>query len=175
MAPLAGQGVAAMLLAGVIENAVTGTSTQLTTNYITHQTITDGLTETILQSAMWSVAGGGAVGLVGKAAARLISSNAIGKVGEEAAGISLPKVQIRTVNGTAPFRVPDEVDLIAKSLREVKNVAELSYTRQLRDYAAWAERRGFTFRLVTRQNTKLSGPLQEAIDAGKIVWEQLPW
>ena len=59
---------------------------------------------------------------------------------------------------------------------EVKNVGRLSFTRQLRDLSAFAKARGFTFELTVRagNETRLSGPLQQAINAGDIVLRRLP-
>ena len=57
-------------------------------------------------------------------------------------------------------------------LGEVKNVKSLSYTRQLRDFAAYAEQQELRFELTVRQGTQLSCPLQREVDAGKIVLER---
>lgn len=84
-----------------------------------------------------------------KAAAR--SPYAIGRAGEEAVGITGPKTRITLPTGR--FRVPDQVDKAAEVVREVKNVARLSYTRQLRDYALWAQQQGYTFELIVRKTT----------------------
>ena len=51
---------------------------------------------------------------------------------------------------------------------EVRNVANLSYANQLRDFAAHAKAQGLKFNLYVRADTRLSGPLQEAIDMGQI-------
>lgn len=50
----------------------------------------------------------------------------------------------------------------------MKNVANLSYTNQLRDFAAYAQQEGLTFNLYVRGSTTLSGPLQDAVSAGQI-------
>jgi RHS repeat-associated protein len=104
-----------------------------------------------------------------------LTPNAIGQAGEDAAGIVSPKIRIPSLTGTAKYRVPDELDPVAGVLREVKNVSKLSYTSQLRDYAAYAQQQGYTFELVTRQGTELSGPLQAAIERGEIIRGKLPW
>ncbi|MBC7252107.1 MAG: hypothetical protein H5T62_17745, partial [Anaerolineae bacterium] len=101
--------------------------------------------------------------------------NALGRAGEEAAGITGPKTRIDSIINPGKFRVPDEVDRVAGIVREVKNVTRLSYTSQLRDYALWAQREGYTFELITRQGTQLSGPLRAAIERGEIIWSHLPW
>jgi hypothetical protein len=138
----------------------------------------------LIGAAMLSgVVTGGVFGAVGYGIGRLarpaaaeaasLDPNAIGRAGEEAAGITGPKTRIRI--GPTSYRVPDQVDRAAKVVREVKNVARLSYTRQLRDYALWAQQKGYTFELITRQTTQLSGPLQAAIERGEIIWRYLPW
>ena len=52
------------------------------------------------------------------------------------------------------------------------NVETLSYTRQLRDYSEYAHANGLRFDLYTRPITqpssRLTGPLQDAIDKGLV-------
>jgi hypothetical protein len=67
---------------------------------------------------------------------------------------------------TAAYRIPDELN--ATTLGEVKNVGSLSYTSQLRDFAAYAQQNGLAFNLYVRGSTTFSGPLQQAIDSGQI-------
>lgn len=88
----------------------------------------------------------------------------LGIAGETAAGISGPKKAIE-IAGRKLF--PDEITDAA--LTEVKNVRRLSFTKQLRDYAAYTQGKEIPFFLVTRPGTKLSGPLQRAIDDGLII------
>jgi hypothetical protein len=90
----------------------------------------------------------------------------LGKAGEKAAGITKPKSAIK-VDGRNLF--PDDVDVVARSLTEVKNVKSLSLTRQLRDYNKYAKSNNFKFVLVTRPGTKLSRPLRKAIESGDII------
>lgn len=71
--------------------------------------------------------------------------------------------------------MPDEIDRAARVIREVKNVARLSYTSQLKDYVAYAQQQGYTFKLVVRVTTQLSRSLQKEIQSGRIVLEYLPW
>ena len=104
-----------------------------------------------------------------------VDPNAIGRAGEQAAGITGPKIHIDSLIGTAKYRVPDEVIRPAQILREVKNVARLSYTSQLRDYSLFAQTHGYTFELIVRQTTRLSGPLRAAIQRGEIILRYLPW
>jgi RHS repeat-associated protein len=94
----------------------------------------------------------------------------LGKAGE--AGIVKNTTHIPSLSGTAKYRIPDTLNKEARVLGEVKNVKYLPYTRQLRDFAAYAEQQGFRFQLTVRQGTQLSGPLQREVDAGKIILER---
>jgi Restriction endonuclease fold toxin 7 len=69
-------------------------------------------------------------------------------------------------------RYPDGI--LPTVLSEVKNVARLSYTRQLRDYSAFASATGRSFELYVRSNTELTRTLQAAIDAGEIIRRAIP-
>jgi Restriction endonuclease fold toxin 7 len=60
------------------------------------------------------------------------------------------------------------------SLSEVKNVNRQSFTRQLRDYSDYAQDTGRRFDLYVRPDTKLSGPLQDAISSGRINLRAIP-
>jgi phenolic acid decarboxylase len=44
----------------------------------------------------------------------------------------------------------------------------MSYTRQLQDFLAYAEGKGWQFNLYVRESTTFSGPLQQRIDSGAI-------
>ena len=90
------------------------------------------------------------VGQAGEAAVRSVAD-----IGE--------KVLIR-VGGRG--RIPD--GLTSTVLSEVKNVSSLSYTQQLRDFAAHASANGLRFDLWVRPTTQMSGPLLDAIEAGAI-------
>lgn len=79
------------------------------------------------------------------------------------------KVKI-TVNGRA--RIPD--GLTRSVLSEVKNVKKLSFTRQLRDFADYAERNKLQFDLYVRPSTQLSGPLKQAMRQGRINPKLIP-
>lgn len=48
------------------------------------------------------------------------------------------------------------------AVSEVKNVARLSYTRQLRDYTDYASVEGLRVDLYVRAGTRISGPLARA-------------
>jgi hypothetical protein len=94
----------------------------------------------------------------------------LGKAGEEAAGITARKESIK-VPSSGRTRRPDE--LTETMLREVKNVAEQAKTSQMRDYLEIAEKTGRQFQLDVRTSTKISGPLQALIDAGKIILRRI--
>ncbi len=106
---------------------------------------------------------GNVVHTADEASTGLALAKELGNAGEVAAGIVGPKKAIQ-VGGRSLF--PDEVTRF--SLTEVKNVQRLSFTRQLRDYAAHTQAEGIPFYLVTRPGTRLSGPLQRAINEGII-------
>lgn len=74
------------------------------------------------------------------------------------------------INGKT--RIPD--GMTATTITEVKNVARLSYTKQLRDLAEYARKTGRRFDLYVRRDTVLSGPLQEAVEQGLIHLRFIP-
>jgi hypothetical protein len=95
-----------------------------------------------------------------------------GRVGEVLSGLTGDKTKI-LINGRN--RIPD--GLTGTTLTEVKNVANLSYTRQLRDFADYARANNLSFELFVPQNTArfgLSGPLRDAIKRGDIVLKTIP-
>lgn len=71
-------------------------------------------------------------------------------------------------------RVPDFIDTTRGVLTEVKNVRSLNFTRQLRDYHTFAQNNRLTFELFVRSDTKLSRPLQNAINQGTIIRRNIP-
>lgn len=96
----------------------------------------------------------------------------LGQAGEDAVRGAYdvgPKVPI-TVGGRG--RIPD--GLTDSTLTEVKNVASLSYTRQIRDFEAYAQQSGRTFDLFVRPGARLSGPLREADASGRINVREIP-
>jgi len=122
---------------------------------------TEVVTETL---AYGIVPGGEAVGLAGGGAVEDLSvARALGKAGEDAVGITGPKTVIE-IGGRS--RIPDA--LTNEVLTEVKNVHNLSFTRQLRDFLAYSQQTSRNFNLYTRASTTLSGPLKEAIRQGLI-------
>lgn len=108
------------------------------------------------------------LGLGGRAVASGTKmARALGAAGEAASGLVKNTQRIPSATGTAAFRVPD--GLTATTLSEVKNVAKLSLTNQLRDFATFARESGRSFELFVRSNTELSGPLQQFIKDNNIV------
>lgn len=68
------------------------------------------------------------------------------------------------------------IDVTRGIIAESKNVANLSYTQQLKDYALYAEEiLDTTLQLFVRRTTVISKPLQEVIEAGKIILEYFDW
>jgi hypothetical protein len=80
-----------------------------------------------------------------------------------------PKVAIDVAGRT---RIPD--GLTSTVLSEVKNVGSLSYTQQLRDFAAHASANGLRFDLWVRPTTQLSGPLAQEVANGAINLRYIP-
>ena len=84
--------------------------------------------------------------------------NEIGKMGEQLAGINpAAKVPIE-VNGRT--RIPDA--LTDTTLIEVKNVAYISNTRQLRDFATYANATGRSLELYVRPTTRVANTVKNA-------------
>jgi hypothetical protein len=126
-----------------------------------------------LQRAGPSLAGlGMSAPLLRVGAPRGQSIGSIGRAGEEAVGIksSVPKVSVQMPGGTN--RYPDI--FTPKVIGEVKNVARLSFTQQLQDYAAFAQATGRQFHLYVRPTTKLTGPLNDGIVSGEIHLKFIP-
>jgi hypothetical protein len=101
-------------------------------------------------------------------------AGALGKAGEAAAGIVKNTERIISLTGTAMYRIPDVLDHAARIIGEVKNVASLSFTSQLQDFAAYAQQQGYTFVLWVRPTTYLAGSLQQAVAQGQITLRFLP-
>ena len=76
-------------------------------------------------------------GLSGTALAR-----SLGQAGEDAVGITGPKVSIE-IPGSGQIRIPDA--LTDTTLTEVKNVGSLSYTQQLQDFTTYSQANGLDF------------------------------
>jgi hypothetical protein len=106
------------------------------------------------------------------AGAGVRTARAVGRAGEEAAGIVRNTSRIPSATRTAAYRIPD--GLTATTLTEVKNVGNLGLTSQLRDFAAYARERGLQFELVVRKDTELTRPLQEFIRENSVHVRYLP-
>ena len=96
----------------------------------------------------------------------------IGKAGEKASGVIKNTKRIPSLSGTARYRIPDGLDDAV--LAEVKNVKNLSYTKQLRDFNMYSQKKGLSFDLFIRPSTRLSGPLKNEILSGNIDLRYLP-
>ncbi|MCB1036351.1 MAG: hypothetical protein KDD47_21175, partial [Acidobacteria bacterium] len=121
---------------------------------------------------LWSFGPGTAYKEVGEGL--LENAVRLGRAGEAAADIVKNTERIASATGTAAYRIPDILDHSTRVIGEVKNVRSLSYTSQLRDFAAYAGENGYTFELVVRSTTRLSGPLQQAVANGDVVLRFLP-
>jgi len=91
---------------------------------------------------------------------------ALGRAGENGAGIVQNTQRIPSLSGTAAYRTPD--GLRGGALIEVKNVGRLSFTAQLRDSLHYAIMTGRDMILWVRPGTILSPSLQRAIREGWI-------
>ncbi len=128
-----------------------------------------GVGEHALTGAITGVAFGGASKIVGKVLSKAVGAvkaakyttgtpNAVGKMGEQLSGIVKNTTRYTVNNRT---RIPDGVT--SKFIQEFKNVKTLSYTSQLKDSLQIAQSSGRRLQLFIRPNTKLSGPLKNAI------------
>ncbi|MFZ5968239.1 MAG: putative toxin [Bacillota bacterium] len=93
----------------------------------------------------------------------------VGRAGEQAAGIIKNTTRIKSITGSAKYRIPDGLDDANKLIQEVKNVKYQGLTNQIKDFSAYAKREGYTFELFVRPDTKISSPLQKLIDTGEII------
>lgn len=69
-------------------------------------------------------------------------------------------------------RIPDGIT--DTHLFEVKNVKYQSYTKQLREYLEFADKKNIDFILYLRPNTKVSKSLQSMFDSGRITRMNIP-
>ena len=92
-----------------------------------------------------------------------------GKAGELASGITKNITRIDSLTRTANYRVPDGLNTITKTLSEVKNVQNLSLSKQLIDFLLYSRANEYTFELWTRSSTQISAPLKYLIQSGEIV------
>jgi RHS repeat-associated protein len=97
----------------------------------------------------------------------------LGQAGETISGILKNTQRINSLTGTAQYHIPDQLLKSQRLISEVKNVAQLSLTNQIKDYSAFAQQEVYTFELWVRETTKLSQPLQKLIDNGQIILKHL--
>lgn len=111
--------------------------------------------------------------IVERALARIRQRDAarIGKLGERVARARERKRRIPSASGTARFRIPDI--LTDSELVEVKNVARLALTHQLRDFLSFADASRIRFVLLTRFDTVLAPDLAQLVADGRIEHRQL--
>ena len=112
-----------------------------------------------------------------------LTSQQIGKQGEETAKMFGLQKNTKWFKIFGRTRIPDGVvyDDVGNIIRiqEVKNVAKLTYTRQLKDFVAIADREGVPFELFVRKGTDgvrgttLSKILEKLKDAGKIIVQEV--
>lgn len=106
--------------------------------------------------------------------AKQLSQNyAKGRAAEQAVSknLKLPK-NTKSFKINNNIRIPDFMG--NNKLVEVKYVKTQSFTKQLRDYNDYSKIKNMKFELFTKPDTKLSKPLQEAVDRGDIVLKQIP-
>lgn len=96
----------------------------------------------------------------------------MGQAGEAAVRAAADIGEKTAIQVGGRTRIPD--GLTSSVLSEVKNVQSLSYTQQLRDFAQYSNDNGLRFDLYTKPDTKLSGPLQDAVDSGFIRRVDIP-
>ena len=85
----------------------------------------------------------------------------LGKIVGKLSSIPKNKTPIDSITKSKKYRIPDFLSKEYKLIGEVKNVKQLSYTKQLKDYMLYAEREGYTFFLQIRKTTKLSSTLKK--------------
>ena len=100
-------------------------------------------------------------------------ARSLGAEGEELAGITKNTERIESLSQPGSYRVPDVLNDEERIIGEVKNVSYQPFTRQLRDYSGWAEQNGYSFELYIRDSTRMSGPLNQAVNQGKIMIKYL--
>lgn len=69
--------------------------------------------------------------------------------------------------------MPDGI-IESVALSEVKNVSRQGLTSQIRDYLQFSKDNNLRFDLYTNEETRISTPLQDIIDAGDINHVRLP-
>ncbi len=108
-------------------------------------------------------------GVVARGGAKAVR---VGQAGESAVRLAFDIGEKAKILINGRNRIPD--GLTTTVLSEIKNVESLSFSRQLRDFADYAQQTGRRFDLYVRPNTKLSGPLQEAVQQRTIQLRFIP-
>ncbi len=114
----------------------------------------------------------GAAGIKAGTLASKISMSKVrwlGRIGEKMAKWPQNTTRIKSFTGSSKYRIPDYLNKANKVIGDVKNVKQLSYTKQLQDFMLYAEKYGHTYVLKIRKTTQLSSTLKSLADAGKIV------
>jgi len=96
----------------------------------------------------------------------------LGIQGEKAVGTIGNKTRIPSLTGTAKYRIPDKLNSF--NLIEVKNVSNLSFTRQLKDFYIYSSQTSRQFIIYTRPTTTFSSPLRDLINQGEIIIKPIP-
>jgi hypothetical protein len=97
----------------------------------------------------------------------------LGREGENAVGITGPKEPIE-IPGSQRIRIPDQLDKAAKVLTEVKNVARVNLTAQLRDFLTYCRANGYTFTTYARRSTTYSAAVRALLRSGEITIIRIP-
>ena len=95
-----------------------------------------------------------------------LTSGQLGQAGEAAVRGTYDIGDKVSININGQVRIPD--GLTDSTVSEVKNVANQSFTQQLRDYLDFAQQTGRSFDLYMTPTTNISGPLQDVMDSGLI-------
>jgi len=88
----------------------------------------------------------------------------LGREGERKSRILKTYARIDSITGTAAYRIPDSLLRRQRLLIEVKNVSQLRFTRQLRDYLYFSMSERFKFILRTHATTSIHPELQRLIN-----------
>lgn len=103
----------------------------------------------------------------------------LGVEGENAVGISGSKTRIDSYSGTASYRIPDRLtmpnpEMPVGVLEEVKNVAYLRYTNQIKDFVQFSQENNLKLIIYTRSTTVIAPPLRPLIENQTIIRLNIP-
>ncbi|WPV01586.1 DUF6443 domain-containing protein [Mucilaginibacter sp. cycad4] len=108
----------------------------------------------------------------------LEAARSAGISGENAVGITAPKIRIESITKTANYRIPEA--LTTATIEEVKNVKRLGLTNQIKDFHLYSQREGLKFIIYVRPTTvyqvgtTFTKPLQTLINKGTITIKPIP-